>query len=55
VGATCEVVSFNGQTIAQVPVSADRLDVDASQWPAGMYFVRVSHSGGTMTRTFSKM
>lgn len=55
VGSVCEVISFNGQTVANIAIRNDRLEVDATQWPAGMYFVRVAHAEGTITRTFGKM
>lgn len=54
IGQTCEVISFSGQVVQQVTIGSTTEKIDASEWPAGMYFLRASNNKGTITRTFTK-
>jgi len=52
-GWPLEIVSFNGQVVLQTMIDAAQIDIPASEWSAGMYFLRATNKAGTITRTFA--
>lgn len=53
IGSPLEIVSFNGQVVLQTKIDAAQMDIPASEWSAGMYFLRATNKAGTITRTFA--
>ncbi len=53
IGRPLEVHSFNGQQVLKTIITSARLEIPASDWAPGMYFLRASKDEGTITRTFA--
>ncbi|MEL6969917.1 MAG: PQQ-dependent sugar dehydrogenase [Bacteroidota bacterium] len=53
IGQPLEVHSFNGQQVLKTTISSARLEIPASDWAPGMYFLRATNEEGTITRTFA--
>jgi glucose/arabinose dehydrogenase len=46
------IINARGELVRRGQLSGLNQRMDARDWPAGMYFVRLEHSQGTLTRTF---
>ena len=52
IGASYQIISFNGQVMENGTVLVPELELDLSKYPAGTYYLKATNSIGTITKTF---